>query len=206
MARALEELQAERAATMARLDSQEQELNTRLQEAKRSADASERRLLTGQGNDLTSVVSECLSEIGFTVRNMDEVYPVGDRREDLQIAESQGVEWIGLVEVRGYRGGAQIRDLLRIQRFRTRYVRDNDKDVNALWYIVNQFIGDDPASRPPVLASNDAELETFAEDGGLVIDTAHLFRLWMAVRDGRIEARDVRSRLMQASGRLIFEE
>ena len=147
IARDLEELQAERTATIARLDSREQELDAQLLEAKRSANADERQLLTGQGDDLTSVVAECLSDLGFGTKNMDEIYPAGDRREDLQVTTSEVSDWIVLVEVRGYRGGAQLRDLLRIQRFRTRYLRDNHKDVSALWYVVNQFSEQDPGSR-----------------------------------------------------------
>jgi len=201
-----EELQAERASTLARLDSRKQELDAQLLEAKRSADTDERRLLTSQGNDLTSVVAKCLSDLGFDVRNMDEIYPAGDRREDLQIAAPEVPGWLALVEVRGYRGGAQLRDLLRIQRFRTRYLKDNDKDVDALWYIVNQFSEGDPGSRLPVLASNEPELEAFAEDGGLAIDTANLFRLWMDVRSGQLKVEEARSKLMQAGGRFAFDD
>ena len=110
------------------------------------------------------------------------------------------------MEVRGYRRGAQVRDLLRIQRFRTRYLKDNDKDADRLWYVVNQFCEGDPENRPTVLASNEAELEAFAEDNGLAIDTTHLFQLWMAVREDRLAAEEARSRLMQAQGRFTFDD
>jgi hypothetical protein len=103
IARALEELEADRAATIARLDSQEQELDAQLLDARRSADIDERRLLTGQGDDLTGVVAKCLSDLGFDVRNMDEIYPAGDRREDLQVTAPEASGWIAIVEVRGYR-------------------------------------------------------------------------------------------------------
>jgi len=206
VAKELEDLESKRIAIFAELDERQQRLEAELTEAKRSADAHERRLLTAKGDDVVRVAAECFSDLGFDVANMDEVYPEGDRREDLQVTVRETPEWIVLVEVRSYRGGAQSRDLLRIGRFSKRYLRDNGKDADALWYVVNQFNEDNPALRQPVLASNEPELEEFANDGGVAIDTADLFRLWMAVRDGRLTAEEARSRLIQARGRFVFED
>jgi hypothetical protein len=201
-----DELEAKRASILAELDHQQQELIAALSAAKQSAEAHERLLLTARGGDLVRVAETCLSDLGFSVTDMDKVYPAGDRREDLQVTASEMPDWIALVEVRAYRRGASAGDLTRMERFRTRFVLDKGKLPDALWYLANQFLEDDPEARPRILASNEPELEAFAEGNGLAIDTADLFRLWMAVKEQRLTAEDARSRLIQASGRFTFDD
>jgi hypothetical protein len=202
----LHELEAKRAAILAELDEQQEVLVAALSTARRSAEAHERLLLTARGDDLVQAVTECLVDLGFSATNMDDVYPAGDRREDLQVTAREVPEWVALVEVRSYRRGAQSDDLQRIGRFSKRYLRDNGREADALWYVVNQFNEDNPAQRPPVLASKEPELAEFANDDGVAIDTTHLFRLWMAVKSGRLTAEEARSRLMQAGGRFTFDD
>jgi len=57
-----------------------------------------------------------------------------------------------------------------------------------------------------MLSSDKSALETFAEDSGLAIDTADLFRLWMAVKDERLTPEAARSQLIQARGRFTFKD
>jgi hypothetical protein len=127
-AKELEDLESERTAFLAKLAERQQHLAAKLTEAKQSADAHERRLLTDKGDDLVDVTTKCFSDFGFDVTNMDKVYPEGDRREDLQITVEEVPDWIALVEVRSYRGGAQSSDLLRIGRFSKRYLKDTGKE------------------------------------------------------------------------------
>jgi hypothetical protein len=105
-----------------------------------------------------------------------------------------------MVEVRGYKRGAQLKDLLRLGRFRTRFVQEEFRLPNAMWYVVNQFAEDDPAARPPVLSANPNEMATFAEDDGMAIDTADLLRLWLAVQAGIRSTDEVRSALVRLTG------
>jgi hypothetical protein len=137
---------------------------------------------------------------------MDKIYPENDRREDLQLTAPEAPDWLALVEVRGYRRGAQVNDLMRLERFRTRYVRENATEPKAIWYVVNQFFENDPSTRPPILQGNNAELATLGDGGGVAIDTADLFLLWMAVKEGRLTAEEARSRLVETQGRFTFEE
>jgi hypothetical protein len=202
----LDELTAQRTAILADLDERQEQLEAELVGARRSTDAHERLLLTARSHDLVNAVTNAFSDLGFDVTNMDEVYPEGDRREDLQVTASDLPNWIALVEVRGYRGGASVGDLIRIERFRTRYVQDHGKAPHAVWYLANQFIEDDPGTRPPILVTNEHELGVFAEGGGLAIDTADLFRLWMAVKHQRLAAEEARSRLLQGRGRFTFQD
>ncbi len=201
----LDELQAKRQAVLRQLGEAQERLETELLEAKRNAEGRERLLLTGQRDDLVGVTIDCLSDLGFGVTNMDEIYPAGELREDLQVTTPEVPDWIALVEVRGYRRGAQTTDLQRIERFRRRYLRDNGRDADAAWYIVNQFNTGDPGTRPPVLVSNEDDLALFADDNGLAIDTTDLFRLWMAVKDGRVTSEQARPLLVGKRGRFEFK-
>jgi sugar diacid utilization regulator len=95
-ARELKDLESERTVVLTRLDERQQHLEAELTEAKRSADAHERRLLTAKGDDLVHVATECFTDLGFVVTNMDEVYPEGDRREDLRVTATAVPDWIAL--------------------------------------------------------------------------------------------------------------
>jgi hypothetical protein len=199
----LDTLSARRASILADLDKRQEQLEAELMEAKQSAETNERRLLTAQSDDLVSAVAECLSDLGFEVMKMDEVH-TDERLEDLRVI-SPGQGWTALAEIKGYGGGAKSNDLLKFGRYWIRYLREEDKEPDASWYIVNQFLENDPDTRRPILSGNETALSIFEADyHGLAIDTADLFRMWMAVKDGRLPAEEARSRLMQASGRFTF--
>lgn len=204
----LDELEAQRAATLANMRQREAQLESQLAEAKPEAETGERLLLTAQGDELGRIVDECLSSLGFQVTNMDNLdRPGAVRREDLRVTSPDISGWVAVVEVKGYtRGSAKVNDLLKLGRYRTEYLKETGSEPSAVWYVVNQFVGDDPSTRPPMLSSDESTLETFAEDSGLAIDTADLFRLWMAVKIGHLTPEEARSRLVQARGRFVFED
>jgi len=200
----LEELRGKRAEVLAVMAVTEEALLAKFAEAKQAAESRERVLVGGAGEKLVAVIAECLADLGFNVKDMDHVYPPSDRREDLQVSDPDTPGWTALVGVKGYSTGAKVNDLLRFARFRTRYVRDHGEDVGAVWYVVNHFNEDDPEIRPQVLASNEAELETFAIDGGLAIDTTDLFQMWQAVQDGAMSTAEARTVLIKATGRFVY--
>jgi hypothetical protein len=201
----LDKLNAQRAAILADLDRRQVQLDAELTEAKLAAEANERRLLTAQSDDLLNAVAECLSDLGFDVIKMDEVH-TDERLEDLRVTPP-GQGWTALAEIKGYGGGGKSNDLLKFGRYWIRYPKEGGKEPDAGWYIVNQFLKDDPGTRRPILSGNEAALSIFEADyHGLVIDTADLFRLWMAAKDGRLPAEEARSRLVQATGRFTFDD
>jgi len=172
-----------------------------LEQLSNAADSRERALLTTKGDDLKNVVAIALGDLGFDVQDMDAVWEEGNKREDLRVTDPSEPGWIALVEVRGYKRGAALNDLLRLGRFRKLYVMDANRDADASWYIANQFIGADPLTREPILASNPQELEGFADDGGVAMDTRELLRLWFAVESGTMLAAEARAALRNARGR-----
>lgn len=107
--------------------------------ATRTADLGTRRLLTAQGDDLRNAVAESLTELGFKVQVMDEVAVKGDLLEDLRVTDPDEPGWIALAEVRGYKGGAQLHDLLRISRFVNRFLRSTGDEPSALGKLRDLF-------------------------------------------------------------------
>lgn len=199
----LQELDDQHAAAINEYETQRAGLEIQRQSASERAELGGRRLLTAQGDDLKDEVAIALRDLGFVVEDADEEHAKkGDLLEDLRVLDGEDPEWVALVEVRGYAGGAKLSDLQRIARFVARFAAANGKLPSAAWYVVNQLLGADPGKRPAPLSSNPDEVETFTEDGGLVVDTADLFVLRERVRRSEIPAADARAQL-KTPGRLV---
>jgi hypothetical protein len=140
--------------------------------------------------------------LGFDVEDMDQVFPQGSKREDLRVRTSDRPDWVAILEARTYPGGVRLSDVLYKLggRFRSEFERDELRPPDAMWFVANQFRDDDPRTRTPPLHGHPGELSGFAEDGGLVIDSGELFRLWMAVERGEMPSSIARDRLMDAAG------
>lgn len=185
------------------LEQEEFTLRTDMESAAAQATATVRRLLTSQGDELVDEVYATFEELGFTVVNVDsEIAKVGDRREDLRINDPDRPGWTAIAEVRGYKRGAQLNDLLRINRFVTRYLQETGELPDSAWYVVNHSFDQDPMVRPSPLTSHPLELQTFAESNGLIIDTRFLFRLRMKVRRGEVQPAEARAQLTGTTGLL----
>ena len=198
---ALADLELERQRVLDELDSREEQLRSRLATATEQADQYERVLITGQHDQLEDAVSRALREIGFNVERSDRTAVPGDRLQDLLVRDPAHVEWVALVEVKGYTGGAKTAGITQLLRYQARYTAANGRSAAALWYIPNQFLARDPGQRPLVLSSADEDVTIFAEDGGLVIDTLQLFRLLIRVRRHDMTAQAARDALRAQTGR-----
>lgn len=192
------------AQTLADLADREEQLEQEVARLLAGTDERERSLLTTQGDELVAIVGVALRDLGFEVEEMDPVWPAGQRREDLRVSDSDDLTWVAIVEVRGYTGGGQVNDLLRIGRFQNRYLQDEGAEPTRSWYIVNQFKDLDPDERPALLASSPDEVATFAESGGLAVDTRTLFTVWMEVRYEQISRERARATLRAATGVLVY--
>jgi hypothetical protein len=183
------------------IEQRQAEIIREQEEAFVRANNGDRRLITAQGDDLVDEVQAALEEIGFIVTNVDrDIASEGDRREDLRVQDPDNLDWVAIVEVRGYKRGAQLTDLLRIGRFVARYVEETGKIPAASWYVVNHNLSQDPAVRPSPLASNPSEVSTFADGGGLIIDSRFLFRMRMKVQSGSIEPQLARAVFSSSTG------
>ncbi|WDG30746.1 hypothetical protein N7925_21650 [Streptomyces sp. CA-278952] len=197
----LQKVETDLSEAIAKLANEKARLSVELEEKAAEVDSTVRKLLTTQGDELVDQVEQSLRELGFLVTNADkEISTPGDRREDLRVSDPDLPEWTAIAEVRGYARGAQLNDLLRLGRFTTRYLRETGREPSSTWYIVNQEMAKDPDIRQAPLASNKDEVETFAESGGLVIDTKGIFRTLMMKREGSLSASEARSHIRKSSG------
>jgi hypothetical protein len=198
--RRLEEAQRRRAEAIAEHDTEVATLAAELARLADAADVEQRRLFFAQGAQLVDVVMSALVRIGFEVTEMDRHHNRGDLLEDLRVTDPDDPEWICLAEIRGYKGGASLNDLLRIARFGERYVAETHTVPSARWYVVNQFAGQDPSGRGRPLANHPNEVATFAGTGGLVVDTVYLFEALRAVDEDPTKAEEVRWHLKRSTG------
>jgi hypothetical protein len=203
--RDLAELRRARDHVLEKFRTDEQLLEAKLQEARALAETDDRVLLTTQGDELVRAVKRALEVFGFEVQYMDDVWPAGDRREDLRVSVAGDPAWTNITEVRGYVRGAELNDLLRIGRFRSRFARDEGSLPSSSWYIANEFIGQDPGTRPMVLQSNDQEVDTFGEDDGLILSSVTLFDMLMDWNRGALTSDEARRILRESRGRLSYE-
>ena len=201
----LDEVEAERFETATRLDALQQELEDELADRTAQADEGSRRLLTSEAGDAEEAVAEALEALGFKVERVDSTLLTDEAKvEDLRVTDSDDPEWLALAEVRSYKGGAKLADLMKLSRFGMLHAATHGAPPSRTWYIVNQFRERDPsaASRLPVLDSHPDEIQVFAEVGGAVIETSQLFDL--VERDDR-ERAAIRRQLRETTGRLDLE-
>jgi hypothetical protein len=182
----VERVQNEKRAAVSEFDEQIEGLSAELRRVNLDAESGPRRMLTSQGTELVDATAQAIRDLGFDVIDADRDLDSerGQKLEDLQIREPNREEWIALVEVRGYKGGAKTSDFQRLARFAARYERETTVSPSRRWLIVNHLINEPPASRPKAFESAPEDLELFAEDGGLVIDTRDLFQVVQIVEGG----------------------
>ncbi|WP_406176125.1 hypothetical protein [Streptomyces canus] len=202
---AIQELERHRRETEEIIELRRQEAANLEQEVERvtaEVNSTTRLLLTAQGKPLVGAVASVLSGLGFTVIDSDEEKEEGAYLlEDLKVMHE---DWISLAEVRGYSKGAKTSDLQRIERAVRHYERGHGVLPSARWYVVNHNLKANPDSRPDVLSGATEDIEVFAEEHGLVIDTRDLYRVVKEVKEGRLSADRARERLMTSSGVFSF--
>lgn len=78
------------------------------------------------------------------------------------------------------------------------------RQPSGRWYVVNQFINTDPSTRPGPLVASPDDVEVFASQGGLVVDTRDLFRSLMLIRRGTLSASDLRDAMRKQRGLFLI--
>ncbi len=203
---ALEQLHQERDVAIREFDRRERELDSDRVAVTAAADAGIRRLLTAQGDELATAVAETLRQLCFAVEDVDDAVaatPGSPKVEDLRVSDADDSSWTNITEVKGYAGGAKLSDIQKLGRYAALYLQRAGALPGSRWYVVNQFMNDDPDGRQRPLVGADEDVTVFAEDGGLVIDTRDLFRLLNRVAGGQMTAAEARMLLRGSVG--IFQ-
>lgn len=196
----LASLDAERRNINDYFDRRASQLRSELDSARSDADLYERALLTADSDELVEAVIRALRELGFIVDNADDHAQPGDNLEDLQIADPDQPNWLVIAEVKGYTKGASTAAFQQLARFSKRYLQRTGTSPDAEWYIANQFRKQDPSSRQQMLHGKGEDVQVFAADGGLIIDTAVLFRTIEQVRADALTAAEARAHFRTSSG------
>ncbi|MEV0686757.1 hypothetical protein AB0I35_23090 [Nocardia sp. NPDC050378] len=166
--------------------------------AREAADTRERMLLTGTDDALVDRLADLLTQWGFSVRNMDQEDGRREKLEDLRVSWGDGLT--AIVEVKGYSSGGKPSDLQKIERFAARYALSEGRMPAAKWYVVNQFRYRNPSERRPLMRNHSKDVQIFAEEGGLVIDTRDLFTMAKRVDAGELSAEQARGALTSSRG------
>jgi hypothetical protein len=186
----------------ARLTKAVEDAEAELDAERLKADGADRLILTGTGDELASAVAAVLRDIGFDVEERDAI-GLPEKLEDLRVRTTN---FVAIAEVKGYVKGGSSSDLMKLFRFVKLFVKETGHFPDARWYIVNQFRGSDPATRPQLLVNQDSTVEEFGNDDGLAVDTRCLFHLRRDVTNGTLSAEDARKKLIEARGRFAYPE
>jgi hypothetical protein len=200
----LDDLRQQREDVLAGFSGQEVELRLELASAVSAASNGPRRVLTTQGHDLVIAVAEIFGDLGFVVEQVDHGLALGKpKREDLRISLPTE-NWTAICEVRGYQNGAaKTGDLQRIERFASMYRSEFGLDPDKRIYVCNGQIALPPNIRNRPFHAAPEDVETFAEVGGLIIDTRDLF--WIHQNRFLLGVEAMRQKLTRTSGVLEVE-
>ena len=104
-----------------RLQTRRGELEAKMGAAGQRAEEGVRRILWLDGDELVAAAEEILSDLRFTVRDMDaELKPGQQRREDLRLTRIEAAGWEAIVEVKGYTNGTKTSDSRQVREQRER--------------------------------------------------------------------------------------
>lgn len=167
-----------------------------------------RRLLTANDDELVDAVALALSGLGFHVTNEDdERVDVGrGKAHDLNVEDPDSAETRIIAEVKGFTKGAR-GALAQAQQHILRFATAHGGETpDRCWLILNHFREHDPDERPPLLQGADDDIAIFTENGGVLIDTRDLFRLFRQVERAGLSQAEARSLLRNGNGRLVLPQ
>jgi len=196
LARAISEIERKRAA----LESERLRIEGELAREGVRGDATVRRTISEDGDELVEAVGEMLEEMGFTVQKMDDARQSHEaKREDLRLTLADRPDWQGIVEVKGYTKGIKTNDAQQVRMHRDRYIRETGREPNLTIWLVNPYRAMKPSDR----LSPDSNVDERAKIiGAVCVLTTDLFRLWKSLKAGDSAQDDVVRRLVGAEAGL----
>lgn len=173
-------------------------LQTDLAEAEERGNRGVRRGIWADGEDLVAAVTEILRDFGFDVQDMDAgLEPNEQKYEDLRLTIPNQPDWEAIAEVKGYGDGTKTRGNRQINEYVKRFIRAEGREPDIILWIANPYRNiDDPSSRP--LPGGHVE-EAAASIDAVHVLTTDLYRLWVLVQTGELQANHVVQDLISAS-------
>ncbi|MDE0179171.1 MAG: hypothetical protein OXP36_11300 [Gammaproteobacteria bacterium] len=192
IAGAISEIERERE----RLERERQRLVEDLARVGSRAEATVRRTIREDGDQLVGAVGEMLEEMGFAVEQMDEAkQPHEAKHEDLRLTLAAQPKWEAIVEVKGYTKGIRAKDAQQVRMHRERYNRETGRAPNLTIWLVNPWREMEPSDRP----SPDKQIDESAEIVGAVcLLTTDLYLLWKSLKTGDSSPDEIVRRLVEA--------
>ena len=194
--RVLAERISEATHEIERLSEERNRLQTQLASEGKKADRGIRLIIWVDGDDLVAAATEVLTELGFTVQDMDEeLEPNKPKREDLRLTLKGKPDWKALVEVKGYTNGTRSNDSRQIREHREKYTAEKGQTPDLTVWLANPFRARDPSHRP--------DPDNNVRDAAAIIGAVHvlasdLYMQWVLVKTGRLEAQAVVQDLIDA--------
>lgn len=180
-------------------------LELEMEDARNRASAGSRQLLRGQDDLLQDAVRDALTKLGFAVRDMDLEWADRERREDFRITDPNDPEWMVLGDATGVTGNAKGGKIVVLQGYVTKYLHEESpKKIPGMWYLLNREIEKDPAVRSTILRAD--EIEPFASQQGLILDTTALFVLLRYAQTWPSEKQAIRRYLRDSFGLVSLPE
>jgi len=166
----------------ARLERERQRLEEELAREGSRADATVRRTIRENGDELVDAVGKMLEEMGFRVEKMDEAkQPHEAKHEDLRLTLATQPKWEAIIEVKGYTKGTRAKDAQQVRMHRERYNRETGREPNLTIWLVNPWREMEPSDRP----SPDKQIDENAKIVGAVcMLTTDLYLLWKSLKTG----------------------
>lgn len=180
----------------ARLDREQRNLEEELARVGSRVDATVRRTIWEDGDELVDAVSEMLEEMGFAVERMDEAkQPHEAKHEDLRLTLAAQPKWEAIVEVKGYTKGIRANDARQVGMHRERYILETGRKPGLTLWLVNPWREMDPSDRP----SPDKQIDENAKIVGAVcMLTTDFYLLWKSLKHGDSAPDKILQRLLEA--------
>ena len=121
--------------------------------------------------------------------------PGEPKREDLRLKLNNRENWEALVEVKGYSSGTKTNDSRQILDHSKKYILEKQKEPDLVLWLANPFRDRDPSSRP---APDSNVRDASANIEAVYVLATDLYKQWVLVKTGRLEAQAVVQHLIDA--------
>lgn len=190
-------------------------LREQIEEIKKAEQQPFNRLLHTEGKELKEAVIHALKYLGWrsvvdvddywkrTIRIKEEDLWLLDNEEQASVEACLRKNQMVLVVLRNGPGVSPDTDFLVLQKYKGRRMQEFDNTKMKALLLGNYFFQEEPRTRPNPFTS--AQVEEAVNDGNGLLTTYDLFKAIKAEKENRLSKEDIRSRIMNQPGLIIFD-